>query len=357
MLMLSPSENVRGPLPVHTPLLIEGLRAAGCDVVSEQWGRHADGEHTLSKLPRLIKDLRRIRRSLSGGSFDVMVVKTSHEWRSVLRVLPLIATVRRSVGSLIVQFHGGRSDALAAPGLLLFKLASRHLFASVDGVLVLSTEEAREYERFFPKGRFRVVSNPYRSRVPRSAPADRAGAVPTVVFTGRLVVEKGILDLIQALARLRDGAGCRLVVCGAGPAEAEARELSQSLGLAATVVFAGHVSSQELGEVYRAADVFVLPSYSEGFPTAITEAMDFGLPIITTRIRGMADHLSENINALFVPAGDPDALALAVERILSDADLRGTMRIANQAKVREFAPDAVAQEYLEAIEGIARLVT
>ena len=345
MLMLSPSEHVRGPLPVHTALLVAGLREAGCEVSSEPWGRHADDESTLRKLPRLIGDVRRIRRTLVAARFDVLVVKTSHEWKSLLRLLPLVAAVRRRVPGLVVQFHGGRSDRHARPGGRLLKLASWVLFASVDGVLVLSTEEAREYERFFPAGRFRVVSNPYRARPPERA----AGGGAEVIFTGRLLAEKGIFDLIRAVALLGD---CRLVVCGSGPDEAELRDLTRVLGLDARVVFAGYLAGEALAEAYRSAAVFVLPSYTEGFPTAITEAMDAGLPIVTTCIRGMADHLTAGVNAVFVPKRDPEALARALARLLADADLRRRMGAANQAKVRDFAPPAVARAYLGAVADI-----
>jgi glycosyltransferase involved in cell wall biosynthesis len=221
-----------------------------------------------------------------------------------------------------------------------------------DGILVLSTEEAREYERFFPAGRYRVVANPYRSRGwPLDTPVGDGRR--TIIFAGRLVAEKGIFDLLASLALLRHAEDARLVVCGSGPAEAEIRERTRALGLEDRVVFAGYLAGRQLADAYRSADVFVLPSYSEGFPTAITEAMDAGLPIITTRIRGMADHLAEDENALFVPLRDPGALAAALDRILGDDGLRAGMSRANREKVHDFAPPRVAQQYLQAIRDIA----
>jgi glycosyltransferase involved in cell wall biosynthesis len=173
------------------------------------------------------------------------------------------------------------------------------------------------------------------------------------MFAGRLVIEKGILDLLAAVALLPRGEGCRLLVCGSGPAEAEVREKARALSLGDRVVFAGHLAGSELAKAYASADVFVLPSYSEGFPTAITEAMDAGLPIITTRIRGMADHLAQGENALFVPVRDPRALAEALARILGDDTLRAAMSRANHQKVHDFAPSRVAAQYLQAIREIA----
>ena len=101
-----------------------------------------------------------------------MVVKTSHEPRSLLRDVPLLAATRRFVPKIVVQSHGGRSDLLVAPGRLGFKLASVALFALSDGVLVLSTEEARESHMFWRRGRFRVVANPFVP--PPPSPPDRA---------------------------------------------------------------------------------------------------------------------------------------------------------------------------------------
>jgi glycosyltransferase involved in cell wall biosynthesis len=352
ILMLAPSANVRGPLPVHTPLLVEGLREVGCEVITEPWGRHADEEPLLLKLIHAVKDIGHIRRMVARRQFDVLVVKTSHEWKSLLRGLPLLATVMRRVPIRIVQFHGGRSDSLGRPGSLAFKLVSWMLFRITDGVLVLSTEEVGHCERFFPTGQFRVVANPYRSNGCLRHSPSRSGP-RTIMFAGRLVTEKGILDLLAAVALLPRVEGCRLLVCGSGPAEADVREKARALGIGDRVVFAGHLAGSELAEAYGSADVFVLPSYSEGFPTAITEAMDAGLPIITTRIRGMADHLAQGENALFVPMRDPRALAEALTRILGDDALRASMRRANRQKVHDFAPPRVAAQYLQAIREIA----
>src|SRR5581483_7773435 len=115
-------------------------------------------------------------------------------------------------------------------------------------------------------------------------------------------------------------------------------------------------SPEELAVSYRDADVFVLPTYHpEGFPTAISEAMSAGLPVVTSNVRGNADHLIEGRNALFVPPRDPDALAEALERVLSDPRLRERMARANREKVKEFAPERVARGYVDVLEELLSL--
>jgi glycosyltransferase involved in cell wall biosynthesis len=151
---------------------------------------------------------------------------------------------------------------------------------------------------------------------------------------------------------LREGP-CRLVLAGDGPEAGRIRALADNLGVSDSVEFRGYVSGPELETLYRGADVFALPtSLPEGFPTAILEAMAAGLPVVTTKSRGPADHLAEGEHALFVPSDDPVQLAAALTRILADAELRRQMGKANREKVREFDPDVVADEYLTAVEEI-----
>ncbi|HEY3727761.1 MAG TPA: glycosyltransferase family 4 protein [Solirubrobacteraceae bacterium] len=351
--MLAPYPGVRGPVPKHTPILVDALNALGCDVVLEPWSRRHDHESIGEKLLNRAQDIPRIRRLLKAGHFDLMVVRTSHELQSLLANLPLLAATRGLVPNAVVQFHGGRSDLLVAPGHRAFKAASAALFALSDGVLLLSSEEARESQRFWPRGRFRVVANPF---LPPAAdgPVERRTATGPVslLFVARLIKEKGIFETLAAFASVAEQRECTLVIVGDGPDAAEVASRVNELGLDGKVTLTGFLSGQPLLDAYRAADAFVFPSYREGFPTAITEALYAGLPIVTTRTRGMADHLAEGQNALFVAPRDSGALTTALERILDDAGLRARMSEANRAKVADFAPEAVAGQYLEALTQI-----
>ncbi len=353
ILMLMPFPGVRGPVAKHTPLLVDGLRRLGCTVVTEPWGRHTDPDSITERAITRIRDVARIRRRLREERFDLMVVKTSHEWPSLVRDIALLAATRTSVPGIVLQFHGGRSDKLAAPGQFAFKSATAALFRLSDGVLVLSSEEQRQSQEFWPKGRFHVVANPFAaatSDVPAPQPEDGA---PTLLFASRLIAEKGIFDTLAAVRILRERLPCKLVVAGSGPEEGEVARRVRDLGIEHDVTLAGFIAGDELLRAYRAADVFVLPTYwFEGFPTAISEAMAAGLPIVTTRTRGIADHLDEGINAIFVPPRDAAAIADAVEALITDGELRERMSIANRAKIRMFAPEAVAREYLDALDAI-----
>ncbi len=354
ILMLTCHPGIRGPFPKILPLLARTLRELGCEVVEEPWGRHSDEESRLRKMQDRPGDIWRVRRRLKSEPFDVLFIHTTTEWANYSRDLPLLALCRGLVKHVVLQFHGSVPALVLGGGHTAFKWASRRLFNSVDGVFVLSTEEQRAWKQFHPAGNFPVISNPFQPLAPVAA--DRAqrpwkvkDGEPVALFVGRLIPEKGIYDLLEALALVRVQTPAHLVLAGGGPEEENFLQRARELGLAAHVTLAGYLGAEALAAAYQAADLFVLPSWSEGFPTVLTEAMHAGLPVVTTRIRGAVDHLQDGVHACFVPPQNPVALAEAIVNVLQDSAWRARMRQANREKVKDFAPATVGEKYLEAL--------
>ncbi|HET6495268.1 MAG TPA: glycosyltransferase family 4 protein [Thermoleophilia bacterium] len=258
---------------------------------------------------------------------------------------------------LVLHFHGSKCDELGPPGRGAFTALSGWLVDHASAVLLLSKEEYVIWRRTCPRARFELVTNPYVPSVSRpKTRAPAAGAIirpSTLLYVGRLVAEKGVFELLDALSIARRSQSCRLVMAGVGPAEGDVRRRISLLGLADDVELRGYVTGNELSRAYRDADIFVLPSYREGFPLVVMEAMDYGLPVVTSPIRGCADHLVPNVNALFAPPRNAEALAAVLLRLLEDAALRERMGAANRAKVVEFAPDVVIPRYAEILRSVA----
>ncbi len=171
---------------------------------------------------------------------------------------------------------------------------------------------------------------------------------PLLLFVGRLRYYKGLQYLLQAMVQLE----ARLLVVGTGPMEAEWRKTAGELGLNNRVVFLGEVTNTDLAAYYRACDVFVLPAShrSEAFGTVQLEAMAAGLPVVSTEVGTGTSYVNRHgETGLVVPPRDPDALAEALQRLLTDADLRA--RLGAQARAR------VAEEFTHdrMVECIARL--
>lgn len=191
----------------------------------------------------------------------------------------------------------------------------------------------------FDPARFSGVSAP---------PAGPAGdAPPTVLFVGRLVEYKGVDVLLRALAGLT---GVRAVLVGEGPRRAALEELSSDLGLRDRVTFEGEVSDERMAELYGACDLFVLPSVTraEAFGLVQLEAMAAGKAVVSTSVPTGVPWVNQHERTgLIVPPGDVPALRRAIDRLLSDQDLRSRMGREGRARVsRDFTPARMIQQML-----------
>ena len=176
-----------------------------------------------------------------------------------------------------------------------------------------------------------------------------------LLFVGRLIPEKGIFDLLDAVRAISQDQRCFLRVAGQGGHEGAIRKRASELGLGDSVELVGYLTGGALAQLYQSSDVFVLPTYfGEGFPTVIAEAMSYGLPIVTTPIRGAVDHLSAGENVLFVPPRQPDRLARALLRLLNDPDMCAHMGERNREKVKTFAPSLVVPHYVDIMASAVR---
>jgi len=148
-----------------------------------------------------------------------------------------------------------------------------------------------------------------------------------LIYVGRVVEEKGLLELADAMAMLvGEGTEVRLDVVGEPDDAAFATQLDRrirELGLAGRVRLLGYVpSGGRLFEHLRNADLFVLPSHHEGFPHALIEAMAAGLPVVATRVGGIPGLLSHERHIVLVEPHSPRALADGIDRVVRDQTLR-----------------------------------
>lgn len=156
--------------------------------------------------------------------------------------------------------------------------------------------------------------------------------VPTVVITARLSPEKGHLVLIQAVGRLRAaGTDVRVRCIGSGPFEADLRAAAETAGVTDLVEFVGALAPSAVAAALREADVFCLPSFAEGLPVSIMEAMAVGVPVVTTYISGIPELVVNDHTGWVVPAGDDEALATAIASALGSPERDRIVRKAREA--------------------------
>jgi len=151
-----------------------------------------------------------------------------------------------------------------------------------------------------------------------------------ILYVGALLQPKGIGVLLEAMSLLLDrGVSCELVLVGANPAEVEDQvflAMAERLGLGDVVHFEETVPHAEIPRWLATADVFVLPSFSEGFPLSVIEALACGKPVVSTRCGGPEESVSEEVGMLVSP-GDPQALARALGYVLDHPEQYDAERI------------------------------
>ena len=217
----------------------------------------------------------------------------------------------------------------------------------------------------FPRPRIHYLPNgvavpPARDQAARVAARVALGAVdpalnppewaPLAVYAGRLHEAKGLADLVAAWgAIVARWPNARLCLAGEGPFRGALAEQIEVRGLDGRVVLAG--TFDNVDELLAAADLFVLPSHQEGMSLALLEAMAAGLPIVATDVPGNRDLLSGGRHALLVPAGDPAALAAAIERLLDEPELGAHLGAAARERVAgEFSLAKCVDEHVALFE-------
>jgi glycosyltransferase involved in cell wall biosynthesis len=164
-----------------------------------------------------------------------------------------------------------------------------------------------------------------------------------ILFLGNLMERKGVTDLLEALA-------CKPICelswhatfAGGGPVEFYSRK-ADSLGLQSRVLFPGWVDQRHAAELLAASDVLVLPSYDEGLPLVILEALTAGVPVVCTPVGAIPEVLEDGKSALFVPPGDRQALADVLTRLVREPALRERLTAEGRALYeREFSVEVFA---------------
>lgn len=168
----------------------------------------------------------------------------------------------------------------------------------------------------------------------RAAPRTSAHQL-RIVCVGRLVHLKGQSLIVEALAQLRDrGIEAHAVLVGDGPKREGLDELAEQLGVADRLELLGSVGQDRIQSVYESADVFCLPSFAEGIPVVLMEAMALELPVVTTRIMGIPELVEDRVSGLLVAPGDLDALVDALAELAADPQKRSAMGREGRRKVQ-----------------------
>jgi glycosyltransferase involved in cell wall biosynthesis len=170
------------------------------------------------------------------------------------------------------------------------------------------------------------------SPLPKPTPRDAF----EILCVGRLTPAKGQHLLIDAVDRLtQQGRRVTLRLIGAGPDYESLHASADRLVEPKTVVFEGAVNQDRIRSLYAVADVFCLPSFAEGLPVVLMEAMSMQIPCVSTSIAGIPELIRDGIDGLLVPASDLDALVGALATVMDDEELRNRWGKSGRTRILE----------------------
>jgi glycosyltransferase involved in cell wall biosynthesis len=253
---------------------------------------------------------------------------------------PAIVLARLSRAAVVISEHytGFARGLVTGYDRALARLS----FNQADFVAPVSRELAERLRALAPAARVEPVPNVVDTQTfhPRAEPRSPNGPA-RLLNVATLSDKKGHVHLLEAMTRLEGDQ--RLDIVGEGELHDELeREIAQ-LGLEHRVRLLGPLPKEQVAELMRDADLFVLPSLHENLPVVLIEAQASGLPVVATRVGGVPELMSEEGGAL-VPAGDADALAHAIEHALAGGGRGDGRELARQAAER-YGYEAICERW------------
>lgn len=270
------------------------------------------------------------------GGYDLLHVVTPDAGTGVVVRAAKVAGVPVLYQELGTPYH--------MPGLEAAYARLARVIPLCDQVAALSPRLAKQWARKLPStSKLRVlpliVSPPSDCRIPRRSVAFD----PIFGFSGRLESGKGPTVLIEAFAEVRRlHPGAYLRIAGNGPETYKVRARGRELALTDACDFVGNYLGSDGRDAFmQTLDVFVLPTFAEGTPNSLIEAMANGIAVVASGVGGIPDIVTPECGIL-VPPGEPMALAEAMLKLARDPDLRARMGLAGKARYRAlFSPEAV----------------
>jgi glycosyltransferase involved in cell wall biosynthesis len=308
-----------------------------------------------------IRDWFRLVRSLVRVRPDVALIHAAATV-SLLRDWAFMLTARIAGAQVVCHYHGTLHARFPCCATRSGRFIGRLVMSAADRVIVVSPTYQREFSKAWRRDDLVWAPNPADVALFRGSPTH--GESPwlepgerAVLFVGRLSAPKGIYDLFAAIpAVVERHPNVRFLLMGVAECDAMEPALRADVerrGIAAHVRFLGPLTGRDKAAAFAAAELIVVPSWTEAFPLVIPEAMAAGLPIVATAVGAIPDFVEDGADGFLVMPKQPTELADRIGRLLGDEALR--RRIAQRLRERaprEFAVDVAAAKVAALIRGV-----
>lgn len=304
-----------------------GMNSVIDQLMDHNWGddfqfsylaTHITG-NAIKKSLFFINAYRKLKKLIKQNAFDIIHIHMSYKG-SFYRKYYITKLCKKYKKKVIIHLHGSEFKEFYNRGDAKRKKQIQELFSIADVSIVLGEDWKKFVLKISPTANVVVINNAV--ALPEIKDKE-ARETRTFLFLGALIQRKGVADLLNAVNQMKNEriSDFRLVVAGAGAEEKRLKEYVKNNNLQDYVDFMGWVTKEQKPALFEKADVLVLPSYNEGLPIAILEAMSYGLPIISTNVGSIAEAIKENENGFLIKPGDVGALVRAMSALTLDSEM------------------------------------
>ncbi|MFW6295654.1 MAG: glycosyltransferase family 4 protein [Halothece sp.] len=327
VVMIGPSLEEKGGMGSVETLILETTPP---DVNIEHLSTW-DGEHSTLKL--FLQASTIFLGKLLTQKVDLVHLHVA-ERGSVLRKCALAIIAFAFNKPVIMHTHGCEFPQFYTPLPSGIKQLINWVFQHCNYVVVLSKSWQEFYITHCQLQREKVIVLPNPVDIPDEIPQRQHSQPVNFLFLGKINKRKGIYDLLEAFGKLtkEQREQAQIILAGSGEID-QARQVATTLGIENQVQFPGWITPAQRNELLPKADVFLLPSYNEGLPMALLEAMSWGLPVITTPVGGIPEVITDQETGLLVNPGDIEQLRIAMQSLMEDDSLRLSLGCAARKRV------------------------
>ncbi len=293
----------------------------------------------------MLKIAKKLKKSLKENDFDAVHITTSGQLAIIRDILLLRICKKRHIRS-VYHIHFGRAAEISEANTLEWKLLKKAINLSTVTIAIDGTTESA-LKKYFPD---KVLKIPNPFDISQVEQFEKAEPQKEIMFLGWCVKTKGIEELLEAWGRISANYPewtLRIV----GPCQDNYLKNLQELYPCKNVIFDGEKEHDDAMALLNQASIFILPSYTEGFPNVILEAMAFGKPIIATDVGAISEILAEE-SGIVIPPQDTDSIVNALRQLLDDKQMRQKLADNGYERIRrEYGIDTVFELYKSVWKG------
>jgi len=251
----------------------------------------------------------------------------------------ILAIVSKLFGKkTVIHIHSAKFDSWYNNASQTKKWLIRFLLNRVDIIVIEGEIWKTFFKQIVPESKLVIIPNcVHLSNFKKTKKSKRENKI-SVLFPGSLCERKGVFDILKAVSLVvKEEKNIKFIFGGRSSNEEEIKilEIIKSQHLENYTAFIGEYTDKNKSEIYGSADIFILPSYAEGLPISMLDAMALGLPIISTRVGAIPEVIDDRVNGFLIEPGDYKALAKRILILTTDRNLREKMGKNNIEKIKK----------------------